>query len=77
MSINVYPFTPEFAAEVGDVDLARLLAADDLAAIKQAFWKFAVLVFQQQTLTQDQQLAFAGHLGPIEKERTLDSKATP
>ena len=77
MSITIYPVTPDFAAEVGDIDLSKPLAADDVAAVKQAFWKYAVLVFPQQTLTQDQQLAFAEHFGPIEKERTLDPKATP
>lgn len=76
MGITIYPVTPDFAAEVGDVDLSQPLAADDITAIKQAFWKYAVLVFPQQTLTQDQQLAFAEHFGPIERERTLDPKAT-
>ncbi len=77
MGITIYPVTPDFVAEIGDVDLAKPLAADDVAAIKQAFWKYAVLIFPQQTLTQDQQLAFAEHFGPIEGERTLDPKATP
>jgi alpha-ketoglutarate-dependent 2,4-dichlorophenoxyacetate dioxygenase len=77
MGITIYPVTPDFAAEIGDVDLSKPLAADDIAAIKQAFWRYAVLVFPQQTLTQDQQLAFAEHFGPIERERTLDPRATP
>jgi alpha-ketoglutarate-dependent 2,4-dichlorophenoxyacetate dioxygenase len=77
MGITIVPVTPDFVAEVGDVDLSRPLADDDLAAIKAAFWKYAVLVFPQQTLSQDQQLAFAQHFGPIETERTLDPKATP
>lgn len=77
MGITTIPVTPDFVAEVGDVDLSRPLADDDLAAIKAAFWKYAVLVFPQQTLSQDQQLAFAQHFGPIETDRTLDPKATP
>lgn len=77
MGITIVPVTPDFVAEVGDVDLSQPLAADDLAAIKAAFWKYAVLVFPQQTLTQDQQLAFSALFGPIETERTLDPKATP
>jgi len=77
MSITVSPVTPDFAAEIGDVDLSKPLAAEDLAAVKAAFWKYAVLVFPQQQLTQDQQLAFAEHFGPIERDRTLDPKATP
>ncbi len=76
MAITIYPVTPGFAAEIGDVDLAKPLA-EDIAEIKAAFWKYAVLVFPQQTLTTDQQLEFAAHFGPIERERTLDPKATP
>lgn len=77
MSITIYPVTPDFAAEVGDVDLSKPLAAADIESIKQAFWKYAVLVFPQQQLSQDQQLAFSAHFGPIETDRTLDPKATP
>ncbi len=77
MSITVSPITPDFAAEIGDVNLAEPVSAVDLLAIRDAFWKYAVLVFPQQQLTQDQQLAFAAHFGPIERDRTLDPKATP
>ncbi|MBX3649853.1 MAG: TauD/TfdA family dioxygenase [Burkholderiales bacterium] len=77
MGITVCPVTPDFAAEVGDVDLSKPLSVADLAAIREAFWKYAVLVFPQQHLDQEQQLAFAAHFGPIENERTLDPKATP
>lgn len=77
MSITIYPITPGFAAEVGDVDLSMPIASGDMSAIKEAFWKYAVLVFSGQDLSQDQQLAFAEKFGPIEKERTLDPKATP
>ena len=37
MAITVCPVTQSFAAEIGDVDLAKPLAPDDLAAIKHAF----------------------------------------
>ncbi|MBX3666429.1 MAG: TauD/TfdA family dioxygenase [Burkholderiales bacterium] len=77
MAITVYPVTPDFAAEIGDVDLSKPLPAEDFEAIRQAFWKYAVLVFPQQQLTTDQQLAFSERWGPVEKERTLDPKATP
>ncbi len=77
MSITIYPVTPDFAAEIGDVDLSKPLAAEDIESIKKAFWKYAVLVFPQQQLTQDQQLAFSAYFGPIETDRTLDPKATP
>jgi hypothetical protein len=35
-------------AEVGDVDLSQPLSPADLAAIKQAFWDYAVLIFPGQ-----------------------------
>ena len=76
MGITISPVTPNFAAEVGDVNLARLAEAD-LAEIKEAFWKYAVLVFPEQHLTEDQHLAFARHFGPVETDRVLDQKVTP
>lgn len=65
MAITVYPITPDFAAEVG-VDLAQPLEAEDVAAIKQAFRQYAVLIFPDQNLTEEQHIAFARHIGPIE-----------
>ena len=66
MPITLYPITPGFAAEVGDIDLSRPLAPDEVATIKQAFWDFAVLVFPDQNLTEQQHLDFAAHIGPLE-----------
>jgi alpha-ketoglutarate-dependent 2,4-dichlorophenoxyacetate dioxygenase len=66
MSITVQPVTPEFVAEVGDVDLSMPLSAGDEAAIKQAFWKYAVLIFPGQRLDEDSHLAFAERFGPLE-----------
>ena len=77
MAITVVPVTPDFVAEIGDVDLSKPLSGEDFEAIKQAFWKYAVLIFPQQQLSTDQQLAFSEKFGPVEKERTLDPKATP
>jgi len=77
MAITIIPVTPDFVAEIGDVDLSKPLSGENFEAIKQAFWKYAVLIFPQQQLSTDQQLAFSEKFGPVEKERTLDPKATP
>lgn len=77
MAITIIPVTPDFVAEIGDVDLSKPLSGENFEAIKQAFWKYAVLIFPQQQLNTDQQLAFSEKFGPVEKERTLDPKATP
>jgi alpha-ketoglutarate-dependent 2,4-dichlorophenoxyacetate dioxygenase len=64
VAISIYPITENFAAEVG-VDLAQI-SADEVASIKDAFWRYAVLIFPEQNLTEEQHVAFARHFGPIE-----------
>lgn len=66
MAITLYPITPNFGAEIGDVDLRNSLSADDGATIMQAFSKYAVLVFPDQDLTDDQHVQFAQIFGPME-----------
>ncbi len=66
MSISIFPVTPRFAAEVGDVDLSRPLNADTLQAVREAFATYAVLAFPAQALTAEQHLAFARNFGPLE-----------
>jgi alpha-ketoglutarate-dependent 2,4-dichlorophenoxyacetate dioxygenase len=66
VAITIQPITPDFAAEVGDVALGRPLAADDLAAIRAAFTRYAVLVFPDQEFDDESQLAFARNFGPLE-----------
>jgi alpha-ketoglutarate-dependent 2,4-dichlorophenoxyacetate dioxygenase len=66
VTVTVQPTTPDFAAEVGDVDLGKPLSAEDLAAISAAFTKYAVLVFPDQTFSDESHLDFARHFGPLE-----------
>ena len=74
MSITVVPVTENIAAEIGDVDLSRKLDPADVCAIKQAFAKYAVLIFPDQQLSQDQHLDFARYLGPLETTIALYRK---
>ncbi|HEX4210730.1 MAG TPA: TauD/TfdA family dioxygenase [Candidatus Binataceae bacterium] len=66
MAITIFPVTEHFAAEIGYIDLSNPLAESDVAAIKQAFWDYAVLIFPDQNLTEEQHLAFASYIGPLE-----------
>src|ERR1051325_3992490 len=77
MAPTIYPITPGFVAEVGDVDLSRPLGAAELADVKAAFWKYAVLIFPEQNLTPEQHLAFSQYFGPVEVDRVLDTGVTP
>ncbi len=82
MSLTLFPVTPSFAAEIGDLDLSRPLDPATVEAIKQAFWQYAVLIFPDQTLTAEQHLVFAEQIGPLEPvmesgRATTDQRLTP
>ena len=66
MTPAIFPVTPRFAAEVGDIDLAQPLDPQTLQVVREAFATYAVLVFPAQTLTVQQHLAFAKNFGPLE-----------
>lgn len=63
--ISIKPVTPEFVAEIRDVDLSRLTDAV-FTEIEAAFNRYAVLVFHDQPIDEEQQLAFAKRFGELE-----------
>jgi len=77
MAVTVCPVTPTFAAEIGDVDLSAPIEPSDVVAIKEAFTKYAVLIFPDQHLSQDQHLDFARLFGPLETTIALYRKEEP
>jgi alpha-ketoglutarate-dependent 2,4-dichlorophenoxyacetate dioxygenase len=66
MPISVFPVTPRFAAEIGDIDLSRPLDPETLQEVRDAFATYAVLAFTTQNLSVEQHLAFARNFGPLE-----------
>src|ERR1700726_1720155 len=74
MTITVVPVTPTFAAEVGDIELSKKIEPVDLAAINEAFIKYAVLIFPDQHLSADQHLDFARQFRPLETTIALHRK---
>jgi alpha-ketoglutarate-dependent 2,4-dichlorophenoxyacetate dioxygenase len=57
---------PCFAAEMEGLDLSRPLTAEQVAAVHAGMDEHAVLVFRDQRIDDDQQLAFTQSLGDIE-----------
>ncbi len=57
---------PCFAAEVEGVDLTRSLSPEEVAAVHAGMDEYAVLVFHDQKIDDEQQLAFTRSLGEIE-----------
>ncbi len=66
MTIPVQPLNPSFVAEVGGVDLRQKLDPDTVAALEAAINRFAVLVFHDQFISDEQQMAFSRNFGELE-----------
>ncbi|HJT06606.1 MAG TPA: TauD/TfdA family dioxygenase [Stellaceae bacterium] len=58
---------PFFAGEVSGCDVARPLSPADIAAIHAGMDRFGVLVFRDQQIDDDAQVAFSRSLGPLEQ----------
>jgi alpha-ketoglutarate-dependent 2,4-dichlorophenoxyacetate dioxygenase len=66
MAIEVTPLRPMLGAELRGVDLTRPVMPEVFAEIEAAFNSYGILVFPQQPLTDEQQLAFSRLFGPLE-----------
>lgn len=66
MAIFVVPLHQNFVGEVSGVDLCSPLENDTFSEISDALDRYAVLVFRNQQLTNEQQIAFSKHFGPLE-----------
>ena len=69
MPLTIRQVHPAFAGEVSGVDLTRPLSRDDIAAIDAGMTRYGVLVFHDQNITDEQQLAFSRSLGPLEAKK--------
>jgi alpha-ketoglutarate-dependent 2,4-dichlorophenoxyacetate dioxygenase len=66
MTISIRQIHPVFVGEVKGVDLRRPLSAEDVEAIEAGMDRYAVLVFHDQPLSDEQQVAFSRNFGEIE-----------
>jgi alpha-ketoglutarate-dependent 2,4-dichlorophenoxyacetate dioxygenase len=70
MSAVVSALPNVFAGVVSDVRCAESLSSEDVAAIREGMTRHAVLVFRDQPLTDEQQLAFTTCFGDLERYET-------
>jgi len=64
--VEVAPISERFVAEVAGVDLTKPVPDTQFAAIEAAFERYAVLIFPDQPVDDEQQLAFTRRFGPLE-----------
>ena len=66
MAIELTPLHPSLGAELRGVDLTRPVMPEVFAEIDAAFNRHGILVFPEQPVTDEQQLAFSRLFGPLE-----------
>jgi len=69
MAVSIRQIHPVFVGEVSGVDIARPLTADEVAAIDEGMNRYAVLVFHDQKISDEQQMAFTVNFGTMEDAR--------
>jgi alpha-ketoglutarate-dependent 2,4-dichlorophenoxyacetate dioxygenase len=69
MAITIRQLHPHFFGEVSGVDLRKPLTPQEAADVEAGMDKYAVLLFRDQDITDEQQLAFALNFGERENPR--------
>jgi len=69
MTLAIRQVHPVFVGEVSGVDLTKPLARDEVAALEAGMDRYAVLVYHDQKITDEQQMAFSVNFGPLEDAR--------
>ena len=70
MSVSIRQVHPVFVGEVEGVDCRRPLARQQVAAIEAGMDRYAVLIFRDQTINDEEQIAFTRHFGELESYQT-------
>jgi len=71
MTVSIRQIHPVsvFAGEVSGIDITKPLSRDEVAAIEAGMDRYAVLVFHDQKVTDEQQMAFSLNFGKFEETR--------
>ena len=70
MPVSISPLHPVFVGEVSGVDCREPLCQEEVAAIEAGMNRYAVLVFREQNISDDEQIAFTRHFGELESYST-------
>ena len=66
MAISITNLSKHFAAEIKGISLSQAMVDSDFADIFRAFNEYSVLVFRDQSLTDEEQISFSERFGPLE-----------
>ena len=65
MSLVIKPLSPALGAEIVGVDLRKELPKQTVADIVDAWHQHLIVVFRNQSLSEDDQIGFAKHFGAL------------
>jgi taurine dioxygenase len=74
MSLVIKPLSPALGAEIVGVDLRKELPKQTVSDIVDAWHQHLVVVFRNQSLSEDDQIGFARHFGALQ-QRTRPAEA--
>jgi alpha-ketoglutarate-dependent 2,4-dichlorophenoxyacetate dioxygenase len=66
MAVSIRQIHPVFFGEVSGVDLKQRLSPSDVAGIEAGMDRYAVLVFHDQNISDEEQIAFSRNFGEID-----------
>lgn len=67
MSLTVRPLSPALGAEIAGIDLREELSEAAFAAIVEAWHEHLIILFRDQTLSEDEQIRFARRFGELQQ----------
>ena len=65
MDFEITPLSNGFGAEVTGLDLSQTLSYDDFETVRRVWFEAGVVVFRDQNLTPEHQVAFSRRFGPL------------
>ncbi len=70
ISFEIKPLSPAGGAEIIGLDLSQTLPQQTIEELRRAWSDHIVLVWRDQDITEEEQLAFAGRFGELGKRKT-------
>jgi len=70
MPVSISQLHPVFVGEVAGIDCRKPLSPEEVVAIDAGMDEYAVLVFREQDVSDEEQIAFTRHFGELESYRT-------
>jgi len=69
MTVSIRQIHPVFVGEVSGLDITRPISPAEVAAVEAGMDRYAVLVFHDQRLSDEQQMVFSRNFGVLEDAR--------